>query len=335
MPRAAPTRSPRPTGGWLADLADDTPVARLSLPGTQHSAVRFGGDQVARQRLTIAEQLDLGIRFLDIGCRSSHSAFAVHHGAVFQRVLFGEVLLACEAFLRARPSETVRLRLRQEHSAVPDAEFRRVFDLYLAGFRRLLRLDATLPTLSQARGRVVLLADHPGLPGVPYGDAALFDVQDDATATPAVKYQKVERHLHKAAARPGKLYVNYVGTAVQGSPRANARYLNPRVHRFLTGPVRPPAERARRGGPGLPRGHAGARAHDHPAQPAGRHDRRRRVAPPGRGGPRAAGPTSRRAPRRGGGPRGHTCTRDAPRAVGRGQRRTFVEPVRSPYVLHR
>ncbi|WEV23950.1 phosphatidylinositol-specific phospholipase C [Streptomyces sp. 71268] len=236
VPRAAPTRSPRPTGGWLADLADDTPVARLSLPGTQHSAVRFGGAQVARQRRTIADQLDLGIRFLDIGCRSSHSAFAVHHGAVFQRVLFGEVLLACEAFLRAHPSETVLLRLRQEHSTVPDAEFRRVFDLYLAGFRRLLRLDATLPTLGQARGRVVLLADHPRLPGVPYGDAALFDVQDDATAAPAVKYQKVERHLRKAAARPGKLYVNYVGTAVQGSPRANARYLNPRVHRFLTGP---------------------------------------------------------------------------------------------------
>ncbi|QKW54988.1 phosphatidylinositol-specific phospholipase C [Streptomyces buecherae] len=235
-PRVAPPRSPRPTGDWLADLADDTPVARLSLPGTQHSAVRFGGAQVARQRRTIAEQLDLGIRFLDIGCRSSHSAFAVHHGAVFQRVLFGEVLLACEAFLRARPSETVLLRLRQEHSAVPDAEFRRVFDLYQAGFRRLLRLDATLPTLGQARGRVVLLADHPKLPGVPYGDAALFDVQDDATAPPAVKYQRVERHLRKAAARPGKLYVNYVGTAVQGSPRANARYLNPRVHRFLTGP---------------------------------------------------------------------------------------------------
>ncbi|MEU3959757.1 phosphatidylinositol-specific phospholipase C domain-containing protein [Streptomyces buecherae] len=234
--RGAPPRSPRPTGGWLADLADDTPVARLSLPGTQHSAVRFGGAQVARQRRTIADQLDLGIRFLDIGCRSSHSAFAVHHGAVFQRVLFGEVLLACEAFLRARPSETVLLRLRQEHSTVPDAEFRRVFDLYLAGFRRLLRLDATLPTLGQARGRVVLLADHPKLPGVPYGDAALFDVQDDATAAPAVKYQKVERHLRKAAARPGKLYVNYVGTAVQGTPRANAQYLNPRVHRFLTGP---------------------------------------------------------------------------------------------------
>ncbi|MFE6775161.1 phosphatidylinositol-specific phospholipase C domain-containing protein [Streptomyces sp. NPDC057702] len=232
---AAPT-APRPARDWLAGLADDTPVARLSLPGTRHSAVRLGGAQIACQRRTVAEQLDLGIRFLDVGCRSAHSALAVHHGALSQRLLFGGVLLACEAFVRAHPSETVLLRLRQEYSTVPDAEFRRVFDLYGAGFRRLLRLDATPSTLGQARGRVVLLADQPGLPGLPYRDTALVDVQDDTSAAPAAKYQKVERHLRRAAAQPGKLHVNYVGTAAHGTPRANARYLNPRVRRFLTGP---------------------------------------------------------------------------------------------------
>lgn len=230
------TATPRPTQDWLAPLADGTPVARLSLPGTHHSGVRIGGPNVACQRRTIAEQLDAGIRFLDIRCRSFHSAFAVHHAAVYQGLLFGNVLLTCEAFLRAHPSETVLLRLGQEFSTVPDTEFRRVFDLYLAGFRKLLRLDATLPTLGQARGKVVLLADNAKLPGIPYRDTTLLDTQDDEAAAPAVKYRKVERHLRKAAAQPGKLYVNYVSSAYRSSPEQNARYLNPRVHRFLTGP---------------------------------------------------------------------------------------------------
>ncbi|MER0242958.1 phosphatidylinositol-specific phospholipase C [Streptomyces sp. HSW2009] len=232
-PRTAPPTRPRQD--WLADLADDTPVARLSLPGTHHSGVRIGGARIACQGRTIAEQLDAGIRYLDVRCRSYHSALVVHHGAVAQQLLFGSVLLTCEAFLRAHPSETVLLRLGQEHSTVPDAEFRRVFDLYQAGFRRLLRLDATLPTLGQARGKVVLLADHPKLPGIPYGDTKLLAVQEEETAPLAAKYRSIERHFHHAAARPGKLYVNHVSSAHRSLPESNARYLNPRVHHFLTG----------------------------------------------------------------------------------------------------
>ncbi|MBB5937076.1 phosphatidylinositol-specific phospholipase C [Streptomyces zagrosensis] len=236
-PLTAPPRTPRPTTqDWLAQIADDLPVARLSLPGTHHSGVRLGGAQVACQRRTIAEQLNAGIRFLDIRCRSFHSAFVVHHAALSQKLLFGDVLLACEAFLRAHPTETVLMRLRQEHSTVPDAEFRRVFDLYLAGFRPLFRLDATLPTLGEARGKVVLLADNAKLPGIPYGDPKLLDIQNDEPATLAAKYRAVERHFRKAAARPGKLYVNYVSTSAAGSPLTGAQYLNPRVRHFLTGP---------------------------------------------------------------------------------------------------
>ena len=92
------------------------------------------------------------------------------------------------------------MRVKQEYSEVGAEEFRRIFDLYLddKGYRSLFRLDAGLPTLGQARGRVVLLADSDGLGGVRYADPQLFDIQDDYMAEPFGKYPKIEAQFRKA-----------------------------------------------------------------------------------------------------------------------------------------
>lgn len=150
-------------------------------------------------------------------------------------MMFGDVLVACWNFLAARPSETVLMRVKQEYSSESDAAFRAIFDDYLdaRGWRPLFRLDSTLPTLGGARGKVVLLADNGGLPGVRYGDPAVFDIQDDYMAEPFAKYPKIEAQFRKAAQQPGKFFMNYVSTAALMPPRWNADRLNPQVHSFL------------------------------------------------------------------------------------------------------
>ncbi|GDY57437.1 hypothetical protein SVIO_080600 [Streptomyces violaceusniger] len=82
---------------------------------------------------------------------------------------------------------------------------------------------------------MVLLADSDNMPGVRYGDGALFDIQDDYMAEPIGKYPKIEAQFRKAAAQPGKLFINYVSTAALLPPRSNADRLNPRVRSFLEG----------------------------------------------------------------------------------------------------
>ncbi|GHA97127.1 phosphatidylinositol-specific phospholipase C [Streptomyces chryseus] len=222
---------------WMAGLGDSTPIQRLTIPGTHDSGARVGGPWVACQNTAVADQLRAGIRFLDVRCRVTGDSFAIHHGAYYQNLMFGDVLIACRDFLRERPSETVLMRVKQEYSEAADAEFRRIFDLYLdgKGWRPLFRIDAGLPALGQARGRVVLLADNGGLPGVRYGDPALFDIQDDYMAEPGAKYPKIEAHFRKAAQQPGKLFLNYVSTSALLPPRWNSDRLNPRVHGFLDG----------------------------------------------------------------------------------------------------
>ncbi|MFI9587138.1 phosphatidylinositol-specific phospholipase C [Streptomyces sp. NPDC052236] len=222
---------------WMAGAGDSTALARLTIPGTHNSGTRFGGLWTECQNTTIADQLNSGIRFLDVRCRVTGDSFAIHHGASYQNLMFGDVLIACRDFLAAHPSETVLMRVKQEYSEDSDATFRRIFDLYLdgKGWRPLFRIGAGLPTLGQARGKVVLLADNGGLPGVRYGDGNLFDIQDDYMAEPGAKYPKIETHFRKAAQQPGKLYVNYVSTAALLPPRWNSDRLNPRVHSFVDG----------------------------------------------------------------------------------------------------
>ncbi|MFD5621520.1 phosphatidylinositol-specific phospholipase C [Streptomyces yangpuensis] len=225
------------TQDWMAGIGDATALRRMTLPGTHDSGATKGGLYVACQNTSIAQQLDSGIRFLDVRCRVTGGSFAIHHGSFFQDLMFGDVLVACRNFLAAHPRETVLMRVRQEYSGESDATFRAVFDDYLdnRGWRPLFRIADALPTLGQARGRVVLLADNGGLPGLRYGDGNVFDIQDDWNAEPFAKRGKIENHFRKAVQQPGKLFVNYVSTSAYMPPRWNSDRLNPQVHAFVDG----------------------------------------------------------------------------------------------------
>jgi 1-phosphatidylinositol phosphodiesterase len=222
----------------MAPLAPSTSLRSLTIPGSHDSGARHGGAWVECQDTSVPEQLAAGIRFLDVRCRAIDGVFAIHHGAFFQELMFGDVLIACRDFLAAHPRETVLMRVKQEYSTVGDAEFRNIFDVYLdqKGWRSLFRIEDTLPTLGEARGKVVLLADNGGLPGVRWADPALFDVQDDYQAEPFAKYPKIADQFRKAVRQPGRFYVNFVSTAAGLPPAWNADRLNPQVRDFMRGP---------------------------------------------------------------------------------------------------
>ncbi|MFD7321818.1 phosphatidylinositol-specific phospholipase C [Streptomyces sp. NPDC059875] len=231
----APSARALATQDWMAGHGDPTPLQKLTIPGTHDSGARFGGPWSECQNTTIAQQLASGIRFLDIRCRVTGGSFAIHHGASYQNMMFGDVLIACRDFLAAHPSETVLMRVKQEYSSDSDATFGAIFTDYLdnRGWRSLFRIGDTLPTLGQARGKVVLIADNGGLPGLKWWDGGAIAIQDDWNALPNAKYPKIEAHFRKAVEQPGKLYINFVSTSASLPPRWNSDNLNPRVHGFL------------------------------------------------------------------------------------------------------
>lgn len=223
---------------WMATAADSTTLDDLTIPGTHDTCAIIGGpfDTAKCQDIGMFDQLNLGVRFIDIRCRLFEGAFTIHHGPIYQEMNFTDVLSECRTFLQANPSETIIMSVQQEYSEAPAEEWAAVFnDRYMRdeGFDSLLYRDNRLPSLGEVRGRVVLIANSGHIGGIPAGNAELLSYQNDWEAPVDAKWELIRDHLDAAEADTGtRLYVNYTSTTTGAwipYPRDYAEQLNPRT----------------------------------------------------------------------------------------------------------
>lgn len=227
--------------GWMGELPDDLPLDDLTMPGAHNACALVGGpfDTAKCQDLALPELLKAGVRYLDVRCRPVDGAFAIHHGPIYQRKNFQDVLTECRTFLDENPGETLVLGVQKEHSDASAEEFARIFhDHYLdeLGFDELLHRDSdAVPTLGDVRQRIVLVTTEPDIGGLRFpGSDALF-VQNEWELPADEKWDAVAQHLDDSAAEAAdtrRLAVNYVSTTggeVLPLPRRYAEDLNPRL----------------------------------------------------------------------------------------------------------
>ncbi|MGW4893215.1 phosphatidylinositol-specific phospholipase C [Kitasatospora sp. NPDC004240] len=227
---------------WLAALDPRTPLARITLPGSHDSCALYGGGLAQTQTLGLPEQFAAGVRFLDIRCRLIDGVFAIHHGVVFQHLFFGDVLNRCQAFLAAHPGETLVMRVKQEYSEAPAADFGAVFADYLRRWPGLLWTEDRVPALGEVRGRVVLLADNPALPGLRWGGPRT-DIADDYSIGTIFelnsrKWPGVRSHLEAArtSTDPQRLYLTFTSSSGWGLwPRQAADAITPKLRSYVGG----------------------------------------------------------------------------------------------------
>lgn len=169
---------------WLTSLRDNVLLSELSIPGTHDTMAFYGGDLAQTQSMSLPNQLQSGIRVLDIRCRNVRNRFPIYHGMVSQRVFFEEVLDMVVDFLKKNPGETVLMRVKEEHTPVqPTRPFPEVFrQVYWERYKDYMyeeRQHHTNPTLGEMRGKIVILQDFPD-PVYRYGLAYLsFSIQDN------------------------------------------------------------------------------------------------------------------------------------------------------------
>ena len=188
---------------WMADLSDDKRLCELVLPGTHDSGTQFV--QLAFfskcQARSIGQQLEAGFRYLDIRLGEDESGeLQLMHG--FTRCKTGaltksslkldDVLAECCDFLDAHPTETVVFAVKQEHGAMSVAAFESLLDAAVRENESYWLLTDSMPTLGEARGKLVLLRryeDAAGL-GARAGIPFLWESQkghDDASRNLAVE----------------------------------------------------------------------------------------------------------------------------------------------------
>ena len=175
MIETAGTEKTRPGAeDWMKELDDSLRLNEIVIPGSHDSGTRYA--QLAFitncQSLTIEEQLNAGVRYLDIrlGFASAgdedEAKLKLMHGFTNCRtgpmpwsdtLLLDSVLDQCFGFLTEHPTETILFMVKYEHGSEPLAEFQRALDAALRKHAELCLLTDAVPTLGQARGKLVLL----------------------------------------------------------------------------------------------------------------------------------------------------------------------------------
>jgi len=209
---------------WMKGIEDSRSLGRMSIPGTHESASTYSSDGdilgvIITQDQSLIQQLNSGIRFLDIRCRVDNGVLTIHHDSVYQNLNLGDVLTACSGFLAVNGSETVLMRIKQEYSTASDAEFNAVFSQYLDNFSGFLYRESRVPTLGEVRGKIVLISNVAGLPGIPWDSIVVQDNYNPSGGL-AEKTNSISENLTAAIADHSggrsTLYLNFISK--QGVP---------------------------------------------------------------------------------------------------------------------
>ncbi|RFM30145.1 phosphatidylinositol-specific phospholipase C [Deminuibacter soli] len=150
-------RSPE---NWMGALPDSVNLSQLSIPGSHDAGACY--EPVAGiakcQNLSIAAQLNIGVRFLDIRCRHVKNGFVINHGPFYQNLYFAEVINTCAAFLRNHPGESIVMSIKEEYRADGCTHsFEQTFANYVRQYPGIWYLGENVPALKEARGKIVLL----------------------------------------------------------------------------------------------------------------------------------------------------------------------------------
>lgn len=148
-------------------LSDENYLSELNIAGTHDSATAYVAmENSARcQDKTVAEQLSMGVRLLDIRLSRKRNEFYLVHSLAdcysdkekTKRLTFSEVLSACKSFLAANPDETLILSVKQDRGIMSRGFFPRFYDKYIRDDEPSWYLENGVPTLGEVRGKIVLM----------------------------------------------------------------------------------------------------------------------------------------------------------------------------------
>ena len=176
------TVSPKTVDGssdWMKDLDGSLRLNEIILPGAHDCASQYV--QLAFitkcQALSVGELLDAGVRYLDIRLaidqdenrlRLVHGFTKCRTGAMpwASSLFLEQVLDQCFSFLTEHPTETVIFVVKQENKKDSVKELELLLDAALRTRPELCLLTDSIPTLDEARGKLVLMRRYPDAAGL-------------------------------------------------------------------------------------------------------------------------------------------------------------------------
>lgn len=257
----------------LSQISDNTYLSELNIAGTHDSATAYVAmENTARcQDKTIAEQLKMGVRLLDIRLTKKAGEFYLVHSladcyideAKTKRMPFGEVLADCKSFLEENPNETIIVSIKQDRGIMNRWFFPNFYDKYIRGDESFWYLGDSVPTVGECRGKLVLMrrcrvwksfykTSDGGLnfsfwpdqarkrmtaKKVKLNPDAKAVVQDRYCLAPEPKWICSENYMNSAVTDKNNLALHYISTSAKtgGNLVGTAEYIN---KKFMEYPLR-------------------------------------------------------------------------------------------------
>ncbi|WP_292008596.1 phosphatidylinositol-specific phospholipase C [Chryseobacterium sp.] len=246
---------------WMSGLENNTSISQISIPGTHDSGstieIPANSGTAKNQNLSISEQLNIGVRFLDIRCRHVNNSFSIYHGMISQNINFDDVLNACYTFLESHPTETIIMSVKEEYNPSNNTRtFEKTFDSYVQKNPSKWDLGNNIPSIGEIRGKIRLLRRFPaealpkGIDVTQWADNTTFEINKDPnTAVKIQDYYKVSNNdtkwsyisalLNEAKSNSsGKLFLNFTSgykPLLFGIPNIPtvSNNINPKVKSFF------------------------------------------------------------------------------------------------------
>lgn len=152
---------------WMSTIDGSVPVTAINMPGTHDSMARYvPASIVARtQTMSVSEQLYNGVRYLDMRTRiEKDDVIGVHdvinckdsYGLFAKNIILKDIVEDCKNFLNENKGETILFLLKQEVDDNTEL-FSKFYDDCIAASPESWFLENRVPTLAEARGKIVLL----------------------------------------------------------------------------------------------------------------------------------------------------------------------------------
>ncbi len=240
---------------WMSGVPDDKKLFELTIPGTHDSVTEYV--QFAHisqcQDLNISDQLDIGIRALDLRVEPIGNRLGMVHsvakafnnpGRNANQMDMHDVLLRCYDFLKAHPSETIIIQFKNDNNKENEKSFDNLVNSYIKGNEDKWYLENRVPTLGECRGKIVLIrrcdmdaeneAYTPQNTGIDFSnwveqdeaipdalqletngiDEAVFIIQDRFKYKPEPRWDEcIEPFLNDRTAFNGEYIICYTSTA--------------------------------------------------------------------------------------------------------------------------
>lgn len=153
---------------WMKGIDDSKDLFTLTIPGTHDCVTEYV--QMSHicqcQDMNISDQLEIGIRALDIRVESNDNRLGMVHGIAkafnnpglnTNQMDMSDVLLRCYDFLKEHTSEAIIFQFKNDNGKENEKCFDNLMNTYIKDNEDKWFLENRVPSLGEARGKIVLI----------------------------------------------------------------------------------------------------------------------------------------------------------------------------------